>query len=124
MNLALTPGLDTCASSHSKASARGKLTLVFSLLDYKAFVLSVRAVENALGIICDVRTLVEPLFDPIAREAIIAAVPIIVDLAKKYAIPITFGVNDNPFSGREFTSFYDMSFWSEPFFCCRSPWFP
>ena len=73
-------------------------------VDEKAFVLSIRAIELALGIICDARVLYEPLQDPIARKAIAAAVPIIFDLAAKYNLRLPFGRNDSPFLGRPFGS--------------------
>ncbi|KAF9512313.1 glycoside hydrolase family 5 protein [Hydnum rufescens UP504] len=65
MNYAITPGLDRYE---------------------KSFVLGVRVIEFALGIICDDSLAFEAFFDPITAPALFAAIPIIRRLNSKYNI--------------------------------------
>jgi glucan endo-1,6-beta-glucosidase len=88
MNYAITPGLDRCTCS-AHAPIIPSFTSVrcsCNLIDEKSFVLGVRAIEFALGIICDDSLAFEAFFDPITAPALLAAIPIIRRLNSKYNI--------------------------------------
>lgn len=61
----------------------------------KAFVLGVRALEYALGLVCDNTFAIGVLTDEIAQPAFEAALPIITKLSAQYNISISNNANFN-----------------------------
>jgi hypothetical protein len=96
MDYVQTPGLDSCTFS-AACSTCCRFALTRPFIDYDAFVLGVRAVELSLGIICDTGILKDAILDPITRDALIAAAPIIYDLTVELGLPAPFSRSGNPF---------------------------